>query len=62
MISRPNPEQLIQHLQTNAFFTKLDSLTLRDLAEGALWREYAAGEAIFWEGEDATGLYYLHSG
>ncbi len=62
MISRPNPEQLIQHLQTNSFFTKLDSLTLRNLAEGALWREYAAGEAIFWEGEDATGLFYLHSG
>ena len=62
MSFRPNSEQLIQHLQANAFFAKLDGPTLHDLAQGALWREYAAGEAIFWEGEDATGLYYLHSG
>jgi CRP-like cAMP-binding protein len=62
MFNRPNPDQLIQHLQTNTFFAQLDDPTLRDPAQGALWREYAAGEAIFWEGEDATGLYYLHKG
>jgi CRP-like cAMP-binding protein len=33
-----------------------------DLARGALWREYAAGEVVFLEGEPARGLYYLQSG
>jgi CRP-like cAMP-binding protein len=62
MFNRPSPDQLIHHLQANAFFAQLDTPTLRELAHGAIWREYATGEAIFWEGEDATGLFYLHSG
>lgn len=62
MSLRPDLDQLIQHLQANEFFARLDGPTLHDLAQGALWREYAPGEIIFWEGENATGLYYLHSG
>lgn len=62
MSSRPNFDQFIQHLQANTFFAQLDAPTLRELAQGALWREYATGESIFWEGESAAGLYYLHSG
>ena len=36
--------------------------TLEQLVQEAVWREYEAGEIIFLEGEQATGLYYLHSG
>jgi CRP-like cAMP-binding protein len=62
MSQRPNPDQLARHLQANSFFAQLDTPTLLELAQGATWREYNTGETVFWEGERAAGLYYLHSG
>lgn len=35
---------------------------VHDLARGALWREYSAGEVVFLEGEQPRGLHYLQSG
>lgn len=55
-------DQLIQQLSTISFFEKLDQKTLHDLAHSALWREYQAGEVVFWEGDQTPGLYYIQSG
>lgn len=35
---------------------------VHDLARGARWRDYSAGEVVFLEGEQPAGLYYLQSG
>ncbi len=62
MTIRPHLDHFVRQLQAESFFQKLDLPTLEKLAHGAVWREYAAGETIFWEGEISPGLYYLHSG
>jgi CRP/FNR family transcriptional regulator len=62
MSTHPNLEQLIHQLRSDAFFKQLDTATLDQFARGAIWREYAAGEVIFWEGDVSPGLYYLQSG
>lgn len=60
---KPPPlDHLVRQLQAESFFKKLDIPTLEKLAQGAVWREYAAGETVFWEGEISPGLYYLYSG
>lgn len=53
---------LLQQLQTIPFFHGLDEPLLRELAQGAIWREYGAGEVLFLEGEPPRGLYYLQQG
>ncbi|MCP4427683.1 MAG: Crp/Fnr family transcriptional regulator [Chloroflexi bacterium] len=62
MSSHPHIDQFVQQLRSDPFFSRLDAPTLENLAQGAIWREYAAGETIFWEGEVSPGLYYLQSG
>ncbi len=62
MIPRPTAQQLLDQLQENPFFGDLDTDTLQILVDGAIWREYAAGELVVLEGEISTGMYYLHSG
>ncbi len=54
--------ELIEHLRAMAFFKGLDEAALAELARHALWREYAAGEVVFLEGEAAAGLYLLRRG
>jgi CRP/FNR family transcriptional regulator len=62
MNDRPDSELLVQHLHALPFFSGLDAHVIRHLAQGAIWREYAAGEVVFLEGEPPAGLYYLQSG
>lgn len=62
MSFRPHIDQFFQHLRSDSFFKELDVPTLEKLAQGAIWREYAAGETIFWEGDVSPGLYFLQSG
>lgn len=62
MTDHPGSEALVQQLRAIPFFSGLDEGVIRELARGALWREYAAGEVVFLEGEPSRGLYYLQSG
>ena len=62
MIVKPTRTELVQQLQTLSFFVGLPTPTLENLVLEAIWRNYDAGEIIFLEGEQATGLYYLQSG
>jgi CRP/FNR family transcriptional regulator len=57
-----HPDQLFDQLRANPFFKGLGDETLAHLARSVLWREYAAGEVIFLEGEASPGLYYVQSG
>jgi CRP/FNR family transcriptional regulator len=62
MPQRPESSSLVALLRDNPFFKGLDEQTLNDLARDAVWREHAAGEVIFLEGDASPGLYHLHSG
>mgnify|MGYP002682681058 CR=1 FL=1 len=53
---------LIEQLRKVVFLTGLDDSVLAALARGALWRDYAAGEVVFLEGETSPGLYVLQRG
>jgi CRP-like cAMP-binding protein len=62
MIQRPPVARLVQILAASPIFQGLDPPTLQALAQGAAWREVAAGEVVVLEGEAQPGLYYLHHG
>ncbi len=62
MPDQPDPNQLVAQLGLLPFFKAVGRPTLVGLAHGAVWREYAAGEAVFLEGDTAPGLYFLVSG
>lgn len=49
-------------LKSNSFFAGLDDAAIAALAEHAIWRQVAAGEMVFLEGETALGLSILQSG
>ena len=53
---------LIEQLRSVTFLGGLDDSLLTDLARHTIWREYAAGEVVFLEGETAAGLYVLQRG
>lgn len=57
-----NPIHLIEQLRALPLFMELDEQTLASLARGAVWRDYAAGEVVFLEGQASSGLHYLASG
>ena len=59
---KPTPSQLKEQLHINPFFAGLDEETLDILVQGAVWREYAAGEVVVLEGEAAAGFYYIQAG
>jgi CRP/FNR family transcriptional regulator len=58
----PDLNQLADQLRANPYFRGLDEHTLAELTRAARWREYAAGEVVFLEGEAAAGLYLLQRG
>lgn len=62
MPDQPNFTRLTEQLRASPFFQGLDDRVLTDLARAAVWREHAAGEVVFLEGEAAPGLYYLQTG
>jgi len=61
-MTKSTSAQLKQQLSINPFFAGLDEETLNILVQGAMWREYAAGEVAVFEGESADGFYYIQSG
>ena len=61
-MTKPTIAHLKQHLSINLFFAGLDEDTLDILVQGAVWREYAAGEVVVLEGEATDGFYYIQSG
>lgn len=60
--NHPTPDSLLKSLQANPMFAGLDVETLHKLIQGAVWREYSAGEVIVLEGEGLPDLLYLQSG
>lgn len=52
----------LDKLRVIAFLQGLDDAVLAELAEQAIWREYAAGALIFLEGDHAAAMYYLEFG
>ncbi len=62
IFNRPDLAQLIAQLHVDPFFKGLDEQGLTELVREAVWREHAAGEVIFLEGETSPGLYYLQFG
>ena len=61
-MTKPTIAHLKQHLSVNPFFAGLNAEILDILVQGAVWREYAAGEVVVLEGEAADGFYYIQSG
>ena len=62
MTNHPGSQSLIRELQAIPFFQGLEEQLLRELAKGAVWREYESSEVLFLEGEQPRGLYYLQQG
>lgn len=62
MTDHPGGESLVQQLRSIPFFAGVGDDVLRELGQGAIWREYAAGEVVFLEGELPRGLYFLQRG
>lgn len=52
----------LNHLRAIAYLQGLDDPQLVELAQSAIWREYAPGAFIFLEGETASAIYYMDFG
>ena len=52
----------LDHLRSIAYLQGLDVPQLVELAQSAIWREYAPGAFIFLEGETASAIYYMDFG
>lgn len=61
-VERPSHTHLVTQLHALPLFASLDEETVAELADNARWQTYAAGETLFWEGDAAAGLYFLHAG
>jgi CRP-like cAMP-binding protein len=62
MSTHASRHELWQRLGVISLFQGLDDSILRELAEGARWREYAEGEIVVLEGEIVASLYFLQTG
>lgn len=62
MQRRPDSHSLAEQFRNLPYFSGLGDPALDELARSAVWREYAAGEVIFLEGEASPGLCYVQSG
>ncbi|NJN82420.1 MAG: cyclic nucleotide-binding domain-containing protein [Caldilineaceae bacterium] len=58
----PGMETSLDKFRAIAFLNGLDDATLLELAQGAVWREFASGAVLFLEGEAASAIYYLEFG
>lgn len=58
----PSRKTLLAQLQQTPYFAGLDAAALQELANLAMWHEYAPGAAVFWEGDASSGLYSVHFG
>lgn len=59
---RPDASTLLNSLHTIGLLRGLAPAVLAELAQTAIWREYAPGALVFLEGEAAAALYYLEFG
>jgi CRP/FNR family transcriptional regulator len=53
---------LFKRLQTFEFLRGLDSQSLAVLANNSVWKVFAPGAVVFWEGDIESSLYYLQYG
>lgn len=60
--TQPPHTELLETLSAISFLHGLGTAILEEVAGAALWRVYRAGAPVFWEGEQAAGLYHLRSG
>ena len=59
---RPAIGTLVNQLRAVPILQGLETANLEQLAQSAIWREYAAGAVIFLEGDSAPALYYIQAG
>lgn len=59
---RPAIDMLVNQLRAVPILQGLETANLEQLAQSAIWREYAAGAVIFLEGDSAPALYYIQAG
>lgn len=62
MNAPPSPEQLERQLAELPLFAALEPVLRRRLADTARWLSYETGEIVFWDGDEARGIYLLDSG
>lgn len=59
---RPAIDTLVTQLRAVPILQGLETANLEQLAQSAIWREYATGAVIFLEGDSAPALYYIQAG
>ena len=59
---RPAIDMLVNQLRAVPILQGLETANLEQLAQSAIWREYAAGAVIFLEGDSTPALYYIQAG
>src|SRR4030066_203739 len=61
-----NQEEAMQNssrlLKAVSYFSTLDEIALKQVAQSAIPREYDAGQVVLLEGEPCAGLYVVESG
>jgi CRP/FNR family transcriptional regulator len=57
-----NPNQRIDTLRRNSYFTELPEPLLREISAYMQLREYPRGDVLFWEADPCDGLYIIESG
>jgi CRP-like cAMP-binding protein len=62
MTRQPDDTALVEQLSAIPFFSGLHETIIRELAQGAFWRDYESGEVVFLEGDRPYGLHYLQHG
>lgn len=55
-------ELLLKRLQDIEFLRGLDDVSLKNLAESAVWKVFPRDAVVFWEGDVEPYLYYLQYG
>ncbi|MBP7962204.1 MAG: Crp/Fnr family transcriptional regulator [Caldilineaceae bacterium] len=59
---RPHNDYLIQAIDGMAILSGLGAAGVREVAQAAIWREFAQGGIVFLEEEESLGLCHLYSG
>ncbi len=59
---RPHNDYLIQAIDGMAILSGLGAAGVREVAQAAIWREFAQGGIVFLEEEESPGLCHLYSG
>jgi CRP/FNR family transcriptional regulator len=54
--------ELAEKMNQLPFFANLDPPDLRAVVGSSVSLSFDAGETVFWEGEDCTGIYIVESG